>query len=289
LRSFEFTRNKFGLFRGYEWMRERERLDPLSLYLSTIVSANHAVRKLLTNRRSGIPAYLEAGEIVTFGMTARAIKRRCRVAEDFTVSDGETVGKMRLRAFYNEVSPRGSFFPVLPETLPAGLTWRDFVVLEKDGEIVAAAALWNQQAIRQIHVASYHPALAMLRPAVNPVLRCLGYFPLPCAGSDLNCMYWAYRLTHNESAREFDSLLAASAARLAGSDDDFFPHRATESQRNTEDKILFFALHERDALLPRAMRLNAWRYRSMLYEVSFAKEPEPFVFHQPPYIELATL
>ena len=270
LRSFAFARNQRGLFRGYEWVRERERTDPLPLSITSIVSANKPIRTLLTSRRANLPAYLEAGEIVTFGVTSRAIQRRFRMANGYAVLDGNTVGEMRLRAFYNEVSPRRTLFPVLPSTLPTGLTWRDFVVLEKDGEIVAAAAVWNQQAIRQIHVASYHPLLAVLRPLLNPILKLSGYFPLPPPRQDMDCVYLAYRLTRNESPTEFESLLAATVSR-------------------TGQRILFFALHENDALLPNALRLTAWHYRSMLYTVSFASDPAPFVFHQPPYIELATL
>ena len=270
LRSFDFARNKMGLFKAYQWVRECGQRDPLPLYITTIVSANLPARELLTSRRAKLPAYLEAGEIVTFGATSRAIKRRYCVAKDYAVANGATVGEARLRAFYNEAPPRRELFPLLPDPLPAGLDWGDFVVLEKDGEIVAAAALWNQQPVRQIHVASYHPFLAMARPLVNPILRMLGYFPLPPPRTDMDCLFLAYCLPRHESPAEFESLLAASASRIG-------------------KRILFFALHERDPFLPAARNLTAWHYRSMLYTVSFAPNPAPFVFHQPPYIELATL
>lgn len=270
LRSFEFARNRLGLFRGYQWMRDYEKRDPLPLHITTIVSANRPVRALLTSRRANLPAYLEAGEIVTFGVTSRAIQRRCRVAKAYNVLSGDTVGEARLRAFYDEVSPQRTLFPQLPNPLPAGLKWDDFVVLEKEGEIAAAAAVWNQQCVRQIHVASYHPLLAALRPLLNPVLKARGFFPLPSPRRDMDCVYVAYRLMRKDSPQEFASLLAVIAPRIG-------------------KRIAFFALHERDALLPCVMRLTAWHYRSMLYTVSFETNPAPFHFRQPPYIELATL
>ncbi|MCL1920406.1 MAG: hypothetical protein FWG50_04895 [Kiritimatiellaeota bacterium] len=270
LRSFQTARGGRGLFKGYEWMREREQREPLPLYITTIVSANHATRTLLTSRRAGLPAYSEAGEITTFGVTARAIRRRFRVADGYAVSAGDTVGEERLRSFYDEVSPRRTLFPILPDPLPPGLAWSDFVILEKDGEIAAAAALWNQQPLRQIHVASYHPLLAMARPVINPFLAMSGYPRLPSAGTDMDCVYWAYRLTRHETLVEFESLLAATALRL-------------------RHHLLFFALHEDSPLLPVAIRLTAWHYRSTLYTVSFAPNPIPYTFPQPPHIELAAL
>jgi hypothetical protein len=74
---------------------------------------------------------MEAGEIVTFGVTSRAIRRRCKIVNGYVVADGDTVGEARLRAFYDEVSPRRTLFPALPDPLPAGLKWGDFAVLEK--------------------------------------------------------------------------------------------------------------------------------------------------------------
>ena len=265
------SRKKLGLFKGYQRLREQEQSDPLPLTFTTILSANRPVRALLTSRRANLPAYFEAGEIVTFGVTSHAIRSaRGDARPPFKILDGDAVGEKRLRAFYNEVSPRRTLFPVLPNPLPAGLKWSDFVVLEKDGKIVASAAMWNQQSIRQIRVASYHPLLSFIRPVINPLLKMLGYFPLPPAPSEMDCLYVAYRLTRHESPAEFESLLAAISSRIA-------------------NRILFFALHEHDPLLPTALRLTAWHYRSMLYTVSFAPEPIPITFKHPPYIELAML
>jgi len=270
LRSFDFARCGRGLFLGYEWLRQREQTDPLPLYITTIVRANHSARALLTSRRANLPAYLEAGEVVAFGVTSRAIQRRCHVAKGYNIIGGDVVGEMRLRAFYDEVSPRRTLFPQLPNPLPTGVEWKDFVVLEKDGEIAAAAAVWNQQSVRQIHVASYHPIMAMFRPVINPMLKTVGAFPLPPPQHNVDCVYLSYRLIRNESPTAFHSLLAAAESRI-------------------HQRILFFALHENDALLPGTLSLTAWRYRSTLYTVSFSPNPVPFIFSHPPYIELATL
>jgi len=272
LRSFESARNKLGLFRGYEWMRELDRRDPLPLYITTIISANRPARELLTSRRAKLPAYIEAGGIVTFGVTSRAIRRSAHgdVRPPFNVLSGDEVGETRLRAFYNEVSPQRMLFPVLPDPLPTNLKWSDFVVLEKDGQIIAATALWNQQSIRQIHVDSYHPLLSILRPVINPFLKLLGYYPLPPSNTDFDCVYFAYPLTRHDTPAEFASLLAASAPRIG-------------------KRLLFFALHENNPFITNASRLTAWKYRSILYTVSFATNPEPVVFKSASHIELSTM
>jgi hypothetical protein len=48
-----------------------------------------------------------------------------------------------------------------------GLASRDFVVLREAGRIVAAAAIWDQRAFRQVRVCGYAGALRWSRPVLN--------------------------------------------------------------------------------------------------------------------------
>ena len=59
-----------------------------------------------------------------------------------------------------------------------GLSIEDFYLLERNGEIVAAAALWDQTDYKQYVVKKYRGIMKFAR-LLNPLLSLLGYMKLP--------------------------------------------------------------------------------------------------------------
>ncbi|MCL1895711.1 MAG: GNAT family N-acetyltransferase, partial [Clostridiales bacterium] len=88
----------------------------------------------------------------------------------------------RLLGFYNEFGPGYSYFPALESlgSFPESAA-PDFFLLEDSGDIIAAGALWDQQAYKQYIVAGYGGAYR-LAALFGPALRALRYPPLPKAG-----------------------------------------------------------------------------------------------------------
>ena len=271
LRAFRGGRNVRAVLAAYRWARGIEEADPLAVITSTIVSANFHAVKLLTSRRAGLPAYLDAGGVVTFSAVARAL--RSRPDRSLVIVRATAADAAALRAFYGDPKGMQPLFPALADPLPPGLDWSDFVFVRGrgTGEIVAAAALWDQSAHRQVQVTGYSPWLHFLRPLVNFAGAVRGLPQLPAPGSDFNFRYLAFRKVQTGEVAAFRALLAGAGAAL----------RPNES--------LSFSLHERDPFFPLVANLKAIRYASRLYTLSYAPDPRPVDFGGAPYVEAAML
>ena len=276
MRSFPHARKKSGLFRAYEFFKRFSESDDVPFYFSSILRDNRAAIAILTSRRARLPRYEPCGDICSFATHANALGiPSMPTASRFTIERGDETDLAALTAFYNEQRARRQLFPVFNATLfstPefASLRLSDFIVIRRDREIVAATALWDQQAMRQIRVEAYAPLLAAARPFLNPVSRLLRYPTLPPPGSCIAHNYLAFLSVRDDSPEIFSILLTAAAARLGKA-------------------ILLFALHERDPLFPVARQLRAWRYWSTLYCVTWQENPFALKMLQQgiPYFELA--
>lgn len=271
LRATPAGRNARAVVTAYSWARDLERADPLPVLTSTILSGNMRARRLLTSRRFSLPAYLDAGEVMTFTVTVRALRRVCSGGEPVEVLTGEEIGEPALRAFFADERGLQPLFPELPEPLPPALALGDFVVLRIREEVVAAAALWDQRPLRQVRITGYAPWLCVVRPLVNLVfgLRALPRLPKP--GSDLPFRYLAFRRQRDADPRLFRALMSAVSRRLAA------------------HELVSFSLHRDDPLFAEAMRLRAFRSASRLYTLSYDADPRPVDFGGAPYIEAGML
>lgn len=270
LRATPSGRNARAVVTAYRWAREVERADPLAVITSTVMSGNVHARRLLTSRRLALPAYLDAGGIVSFAATAKALRRLQAERAGSEVVSATVVGEAALRAFYAEGTDHQPLFPALPDPLPPGLSPSDFIVIRRDGKIVAAAALWDQGPFRQVRITGYAPWLRMVRPLANLGLSPLGYPELPSPGEDLRFRYLAFRKICGEGDLP-RLLLAAAGSRLESGE------------------CLAFALHERDRLLEDLKGLRAIRTASRLYTLSHDANPHPVDFGGVPYVEAAML
>lgn len=270
LRAHKAGQNVRAVKAAYTWAREVEQADPLPVLTSTILSGNERARRLLTSRRFGLPAYLDAGEITTFTTTRKAL-RRFGAPASFDILSGTDLGENALRAFLANPDHLQPLFPVLPDPLPPGLALDDFIVLRQGGRILAAAALWNQRSLRQVRVLGYSLGLRVLRPFAN-VLCSFGGLPrLPHAGDELNLRYLAFRRAVSNDPALLAGLLRAAADRL------------------DTGEVLSFSVHAQDPLINQLKHLRAVRTASRLYTLSYAQDPQPVDFGDAPYIEAALL
>lgn len=270
LRAGSAGRNVRAVKTAYTWARKVEASDPLPLVTSTILSDNARALRLLTSRRFGLPAYLPAGEIVTFTATPCAV-RSLGGGDAIESVSGTEVGEDALRAFYACAEGRPPLFPELTDPFPPGLALSDFIVLRRAGRIVAAAALWDQRQQRQVRILGYAPWLRVLRPFANVGLACFGLPRLPPPGGELAVRYLAFRRIPSGEPALFIALLRAAASRVP------------------RGEVLSFSLHERDVQMATLVRLRALRTRSHLFTLSYGEDPQPVVFPSAPYIEAAML
>lgn len=84
-------------------------------------------------------------------------------------------------AFLTEHGKKVNFFPDVSKTGLSefnGLNISDFYILEKEGEILACGALWDQVHYKQYIICRYSPLFRFLKH-FNFALKFLGFFPLP--------------------------------------------------------------------------------------------------------------
>jgi len=145
-------------------------------------SAKHFFISILDDNKSAFDLFAKRELIhpicdyTTYLLHPAAIKS---IRHNLTFRRATTGDADELLRFYNEIGSGYSFFPVFSAMSDfAGLTISDFFILESEGSIVAAGALWNQQAYKQYIVLGYN-TIYRLAALCNPILRALHYPPLP--------------------------------------------------------------------------------------------------------------
>ena len=202
---------------GYAQMGEMHKGGRARLYLTTVMGGNERARKVLTSGKPGLPTYRPAGEIETHVFTTRRNPWRAgegtRRAAD---ADVEAIcdflhGEGAHRQFLPRYTPqdlRGE------AGLLRGLKPTDLHVVERAGELVGVAGLWDQTPFKQWIVDGYQPRLRRLRPLYNVWARLTGRPQLPPAGQAVAYRFLALPVARDDAAME--ALLHAIWADAAG-------------------------------------------------------------------------
>ena len=145
-----------------------------------------------------------------------------------------------------------------------------------EGEILGAAAAWDQNAFKQTLVRGYAAPLRRLWPVINGVLRVAGFGALPHPGEALPMIYIAFLCVRDDNPEVTRVILEQIYAdRQAG-----------------DCRFLVVGLHERDPLRPVMRAFPVFRYTSRLYLVcwddgmEFVRSLDPARI---PHLEAATL
>jgi hypothetical protein len=254
LRVTSGTRESARLIRdGYrllaQWSGDRD----LDGCFTSIAADNARARRVLEHGgRFGLPEYRPLCDLVTLVAP---------VTRGATATDDTTIGEQELSDFLQQQSRRSnltlewdaSLWQVLPRH---GISARDFRVVRRSGEIVAAGAVWDQRAFRQTVIDGYSGMLHSIRPFLNGAFTLLRQPPLPAPGSVL--AQGALLGAFVRDAREWPGLwvLLQERARAMGL------------------TWLTVARDARDPELPVLRRLTRAReYHTTLYEVSWRDGP----------------
>lgn len=270
------------LARGYAALKRLHAASPAPAYLTTVIEENAAVRSLLTSGRAGLPHYLDWGRYITYAVSMN--QNYQRAVSPFVMRRGDEVGMERLLRFLGDSGRARQFFPVIEASdfgrdYLRGLNPADFrVALNASGEIIGAAAAWDQNAFKQNIVRGYAAPLRFLRPLVNAWLWLEGLRPLPPIGKNLASIYVAFPCVRGDDPQVLLALL----------------ERIYTEHLNGPHHYLLVGLHERDPLAAAVRQLKAatFQYVSRLYLVcwddrlDFVKGLDPMRI---PHLELATL
>jgi len=186
-----------GMRDGYAALAEFAAAAGAEGCFTSIAEDNARARRVLENGgRLGLPAYRPLYRLVTLLAPLRrsSLKlvlsnaRGTASATETEVSSSQQVDE--LTAFLEASARRAQLSLTWDaarwQSLAAhGIRPADFVVVRANGEIVAAAAVWDQRSFRQTVIAGYDGVLGQVRPLVNAV-RALADEPrLPAPGETL--------------------------------------------------------------------------------------------------------
>ena len=156
-----------------------------------------------------------------------------------------------------------------------GFDPKDFIVIERDGDIAGVAGLWDQSAYKQSIVDAYDPLTRAARPIYNTAAKVLRRATLPKPGTALRFGYGSFFCVANDDpviARELITRLLAAAR-----------------ERGLDHLLVGFA--ESDPLLQVARTFRHVAYPAGIFTVAWDDGTD---FHdgldaRPRYLEIASL
>jgi hypothetical protein len=186
-----------------------------------LLSADRLFCSILDDNKSALDMFAKRGmlapicDYTTYLIHPRALRPR-RHSLAFRRAAREDAG--RLLRFYGEAGAGYSYFPVISDfdSFP-GLTVSSFCIMEDDGDIVAAGALWDQRSYRQYMAVRYGGAYR-LAACCSPLLRLLHCVPLPKKNAAANFAYVSFLLCRNDSRGAVQAFLGELAAVGRGHD-----------------------------------------------------------------------
>ncbi len=276
LRVRKEYRRKFLLVpKGFQYLFAQHESENIPFYLTTILEENRIARGLLEKRRPSMPVYEYFGDYETYALGTGRKRRR---AGGFFFRKAEKSDTGALVAFLRTWGSRFQFFPVLDEVElddpDSTLRYENFyILLDPDGEIAAAGALWDQRTYKQYLLSSYGGFYRLVFP-VSFLFPLFGYPGLAKPGTVLNfctLSFWAIR---DDDPGIFDLFLRQVAV--------------------TTSRFSYFVLgvDTRHPLRGALQRKPHIVYRARMYVV-YTQENEPYVREidreRIPYLEIGRL
>jgi hypothetical protein len=245
LRIQQRYRNRMRILReGFASVRVWSHACGPGLWYTAIASENLVACRVLEANLRGMPRYRPVNELVTLAVT-KARERRHGLWRPARTEEMD-----RLCAFHNRQASRFQFAPVLSPEL-AYKTGASFFVHERQGELVACMALWNQQAYKQVVARAYRWPLGMFLPFYNAYARLARRVLLPRPGQALDQASLAFMAVSPSHEGHIVQLVEDALSRCPA-------------------EVLTIGLHDRHpwlVLLSRAFRPAV--YKTRIYAVCF--------------------
>lgn len=191
-----------GFSGGFRKALVREDID---YYFCSVVSDNNKVHDMFQRKNPWM--HMSAlQEYTTYILTPRFTYKTKK--EGYRFRQAMSSDKATLLAFLEREGKKKDLFPVIRDIDQFhGLSVEDFYMLEYAGEIVAAAALWNQTDYKQYVVKKYGRIMRLAR-FFNPVLSLLGYMKLPKENENLDFPMLAFFLSKDDSLEHYKRFLS---------------------------------------------------------------------------------
>lgn len=189
----------FGL--GFIRALVRENID---CYFCSVVSDNRQAQEMF-GKGSRVLHMQEMQDYTTYILKPR-VSVKAELC-DCHFRQATKADERGIVAFYEQEGRKKDLFPVITSTEQFyGLATEDFYLLEKDGKIVAAAALWNQTVYKQYVVKKYSGIMKFAR-LLNPILSMLGYIKLPKENQGMDFPMLSFFLSSDDNKTYYKAFL----------------------------------------------------------------------------------
>jgi hypothetical protein len=196
---------------AYRSIIEQFRAQGVRYFLTVVLGDNLPAQRLLTKERARMPrhTFLCPYHTLTF-LTRRG---SLSLPDSYAFRRATPQDRAALADFLTAEGARSDFFPAGIENLfgrHPELSWESFYLLtDRQGNILACGAVWDQVSYKQYIVAGYGGKLRWLY-RVSPLLRPFGYPPMPKPATILRFFilaFWCVKDNHAEYLKWFlDSL-----------------------------------------------------------------------------------
>jgi hypothetical protein len=245
LRIQQRYRNRMRILReGFASVRACSRARGPELWYTAIASENLVARRVLEANLKGMPRYRPVNELVTLAVS------RARGRRHGLWRPARTAEMDRLCAFHNRQASRYQFAPRLNAEL-AYKTGASFFVHERQGELAACMALWNQQAYKQVVARAYRWPLGMVLPFYNAYALLARRVLLPRPGQALDQTSLAFLAVSPSLEGQIVRLVEDALSRCPA-------------------EVLTIGLHDRNPwLAPLRRTFRPAVYKTLIYAVCF--------------------
>lgn len=185
----------------------------LPFMFTSIASENDSAKRVLEANLKGMPRYIPLGQMSTFTFLAKQAEKSslCQRADSSDISS--------IAIFYNKSAKNYDFAPVLDESWlnalygSKGLNIEDFyLVKNREGEIEAIFALWDQRKIKQVVIESYKPPLDKFRFLYNLYAKISGDLILPKEGDSLQQIFISFFATLSKESQWIVEILKEASS-----------------------------------------------------------------------------
>ena len=239
----QYRRKVPNIANAYESIHEKTK-DLVEFYYTTILIENVKVQRMLEKKRKNMPSYTLKGIYTVYCLPAgKHIEKN-----NYNLECGNIDF---LEAFYKNNAMQWSLFP--SDFRMSSFSKNSIYTLRDDsGGILAACALWNQQAHKQYIITGYRGIYKYLQWFP---LKWLGYPNLPRRGQIANCANY-----HMLCVKDNNADLAL-----------YFIRKIAEKEDSYD--FLLLGLFENHFLRPHLQKIKHIKYQSKFYEVNWDNSP----------------
>jgi hypothetical protein len=211
LRAEPQVRNGMLLARGYKYLYELHKNQPMDFYYTLILSNNYKALDQLTSRRAGLPAYEHLGKILTPVIYLDMPKAEIKI-NGMRFATAQPDNLPAVLTFVQRLLAAKQFSPVYElehfgSNRLRGLKAQDFYVAYRDDCIVGVIAAWDQGRFRQTHIEHYSAGMQLVLPVYNALSHIAPLKPMPKTGDKIPYLYFSLIAIENNNPDIFRGLL----------------------------------------------------------------------------------